>query len=77
VTPQESELVDELFNRLDQLETAQRDPEAERSGPQGGHSATAVYSPLSGVKQKSHFDRAIRSSRRRGSWIAAASALSP
>src|SRR5271169_6062940 len=30
VTPQESELVDELFNRLVQLETAQRDPEAER-----------------------------------------------
>src|SRR5260370_3664573 len=28
--PQESELVDELFNRLVQLETAQRDPEAER-----------------------------------------------
>src|SRR5437764_3509937 len=30
MTPQESELVDELFNRLVQLETAQRDPEAER-----------------------------------------------
>src|ERR1700746_727092 len=30
MTPQESELVDELFNRLAQLETAQRDPEAER-----------------------------------------------
>jgi len=30
LTPQESELVDELFNRLVQLETAQRDPEAER-----------------------------------------------
>jgi uncharacterized protein len=29
MTPQESELVDELFNRLVQLETAQRDPEAE------------------------------------------------
>jgi len=30
MTPQESELVDELFDRLAQLETAQRDPEAER-----------------------------------------------
>ena len=30
MTPQEAELVDELFNRLVQLETAQRDPEAER-----------------------------------------------
>jgi uncharacterized protein len=30
MTPQESELVDELFNRLAQLETAQRDPQAER-----------------------------------------------
>ena len=30
MTPQESELVDELFNRLVQLETAQRDPDAER-----------------------------------------------
>src|SRR5437763_2789554 len=30
MTPQESELVDELFNRLVQLETAQRDPGAER-----------------------------------------------
>jgi uncharacterized protein len=30
MTPQESELVDDLFNRLAQLETAQRDPEAER-----------------------------------------------
>jgi uncharacterized protein len=30
MTPQESELVDELFNRLAQLETTQRDPEAER-----------------------------------------------
>src|SRR5246127_2900824 len=30
MTPQESELVDELFNRLVKLETAQRDPEAER-----------------------------------------------
>ena len=30
MTPQESELVDELFNRLVQLETARRDPEAER-----------------------------------------------
>ncbi len=30
MTPQEFELVDELFNRLVQLETAQRDPEAER-----------------------------------------------
>jgi hypothetical protein len=30
MTPQESGLVDELFNRLVQLETAQRDPEAER-----------------------------------------------
>jgi hypothetical protein len=30
MTPQESELVDELFSRLVQLETAQRDPEAER-----------------------------------------------
>src|SRR5215472_12401211 len=30
MTPQESELVDELFNLLVQLETAQRDPEAER-----------------------------------------------
>jgi uncharacterized protein len=30
MTPQESELVDELFDRLVQLETAQRDPEAER-----------------------------------------------
>ena len=30
MTPQESELVDELFNRLVQLETAKRDPEAER-----------------------------------------------
>ena len=30
MTPQESELVDELFNRLVQLETALRDPEAER-----------------------------------------------
>jgi len=30
MTPQESELVDELFNRLVQLEIAQRDPEAER-----------------------------------------------
>jgi hypothetical protein len=30
MTPQEGELVDELFNRLAQLETAQRDPEAER-----------------------------------------------
>jgi uncharacterized protein len=29
MTPQESELVDELFSRLVQLETAQRDPEAE------------------------------------------------
>jgi hypothetical protein len=29
MTPQDSELVDELFNRLAQLETAQRDPEAE------------------------------------------------
>src|SRR5215472_11866143 len=30
MTPQEAELVDELFNRLVQLETVQRDPEAER-----------------------------------------------
>jgi uncharacterized protein len=30
MTPQESQLVDELFNRLAQLETAQRDPGAER-----------------------------------------------
>jgi uncharacterized protein len=30
MTPQESQLVDELFNRLGQLETAQRDREAER-----------------------------------------------
>jgi hypothetical protein len=30
MTPQESELVDELFNRLVQLETAQREPQAER-----------------------------------------------
>jgi hypothetical protein len=30
MTPQESELVDDLFNRLAKLETAQRDPEAER-----------------------------------------------
>src|SRR5215467_5011637 len=30
MTPQESELVDELFNRLVKLETAERDPEAER-----------------------------------------------
>ena len=30
MTPQESQLVDELFNRLVQLETARRDPEAER-----------------------------------------------
>ena len=30
MTPQESELVDELFNRLVKLEIAQRDPEAER-----------------------------------------------
>jgi hypothetical protein len=30
MTPQESELVDELFDRLAQLETTQRDPEAER-----------------------------------------------
>jgi hypothetical protein len=30
MTPQESELVDDLFNRLAQLETAQRDPQAER-----------------------------------------------
>ena len=30
MTPQESELVNELFNRLAQLETAQRDPGAER-----------------------------------------------
>jgi uncharacterized protein len=30
MTPQESELVDELFNRLAKLETAQRDPEAAR-----------------------------------------------
>jgi hypothetical protein len=30
MTPQESELVDELFNRLAQLETAQHDPQAER-----------------------------------------------
>jgi hypothetical protein len=30
MTPQESELVDELFNRLVQLETAQRDPEVQR-----------------------------------------------
>ena len=30
MTPQEFELVDELFNRLVQLETTQRDPEAER-----------------------------------------------
>ena len=30
MTPQEAELVDELFNRLVQLETIQRDPEAER-----------------------------------------------
>jgi hypothetical protein len=30
MTPQESQLVDELFNRLAQLETTQRDPEAER-----------------------------------------------
>jgi len=30
MTPQESELVDELFNRLVQLETAQRDLQAER-----------------------------------------------
>jgi uncharacterized protein len=30
MTPQESKLVDELFNRLLQLETAQRDPVAER-----------------------------------------------
>ena len=29
MTPQESELVDELFDRLAQLETTQRDPEAE------------------------------------------------
>src|SRR5580692_8193640 len=29
MTPQESELVDELFDRLVQLETTQRDPEAE------------------------------------------------
>ena len=30
MTPEETELVDELFNRLVQLETAQRDPEAQR-----------------------------------------------
>ena len=40
--PQESELVDELFNRLVQLETAQRDPEAERLIADGGHAARSA-----------------------------------
>jgi uncharacterized protein len=44
MTPQESELVDELFNRLVQLETAQRDPEAERLIAEGLRRAPhAVY----------------------------------
>jgi hypothetical protein len=44
VTPQESELVDELFNRLVQLEIAQRDPEAERLIAEGLRRAPhAVY----------------------------------
>ena len=44
MTPQESELVDELFNRLVQLETAQRDPEAERLIADGLRGAPhAVY----------------------------------
>src|SRR5690242_10792507 len=44
MTPQESELVDELFNRLVQLETAQRDPEAERLITEGLRRAPhAVY----------------------------------
>jgi uncharacterized protein len=44
MTPQESELVVELFNRLVQLETAQRDPEAERLIADGlRHAPHAVY----------------------------------
>jgi hypothetical protein len=44
MTPQESQLVDELFNRLAQLETAQRDPQAERLIANGLRSAPhAVY----------------------------------
>jgi hypothetical protein len=44
MTPQESEHVDQLFNRLVQLETAQRDPEAERLVADGLRRAPhAVY----------------------------------
>ena len=44
MTPQESELVKALFDRLSQLETAQRDPEAERLIAQGlARAPHAVY----------------------------------
>jgi uncharacterized protein len=44
MTPQESELVKALFDRLSQLETAQRDPEAERLIAQGlARAPNAVY----------------------------------
>jgi uncharacterized protein len=44
MTPQESELVKVLFDRLSQLETAQRDPEAERLIAQGlARAPHAVY----------------------------------
>ena len=51
MTPQESELVDELFNRLVQLETAQRDPEAERLIADGLRRAPhAVYALVQTVR---------------------------
>ena len=53
MTPQESELVDELFNRLAQLETAQRDPEAERLIADGLRRAPhAVYALVQTVLLK-------------------------
>jgi hypothetical protein len=46
MTPQERELVAELFDRLEQLETAPRDPEAERVIAQGLSRAPHAVYPL-------------------------------
>jgi uncharacterized protein len=59
MTPQESELVDDSFKRLVQLETAQRDPEAERLMAEGlRRTPHAVYALVQTLLQDEALKRA-------------------
>ena len=70
MTPQESELVDELFNRLVQLETAQRDPEAARLIADGLRRAPhAVYAAPMHVSRNCRCKQAPRRSRNSGRQV--------